>query len=96
MLDLSVIAKVYLPALSLATFAFPFFSVIVKPGPTTPASLGGAIADADHVTVSAARARTSVSAREIRFKTAPCSRFCAPGPPRRDPFRVGMETVGAG
>jgi hypothetical protein len=30
----------YVPALSFETLAVPFFSVIVKPGPTTPVKVG--------------------------------------------------------
>src|SRR5207237_9671320 len=44
--DLSVTTKVYFPALSVVTFFVPFFSVIVKPGPTVPMSFGVVIAQA--------------------------------------------------
>src|SRR5262245_61299918 len=38
--DLSLILNVYVPAFSFLTAALPCFSVIVKPGPTVPVSVG--------------------------------------------------------
>src|SRR5919201_4153054 len=40
MLDLSVTTILYLPAFRVLTFFPPFVSEIVKPGPTTPLSVG--------------------------------------------------------
>ena len=38
MFDLSLTVIVYLPGFSVLTFAVPFLSVIVKPGPVVPFS----------------------------------------------------------
>ena len=59
MSDLSAIAIVYLPAFSVLTFALPFLSVIVKPGPTVPVSFCVAIVDALEASASPATAAVS-------------------------------------
>src|SRR5207253_3000022 len=62
--DLSCTTIRYLPCFSFFTFAVPFFSVMVKLGPTTAVSFTGA-ADAAVTTTSAAITAAS-SARRIR------------------------------
>src|ERR671934_2000662 len=53
MFDRSLITILYLPALTLLTFVVPFLSVIVKPGPSVPVSVGTA-ADAEATNTTAA------------------------------------------
>src|SRR4051794_26978025 len=64
MLDKSLTTILYLPALRLVTFVLPFLSVIVKPGPSTPLSVGVA-AEAEPTIVSAA-ASSVTSASRVR------------------------------
>src|SRR5918911_3548954 len=60
MFDLSVTTNLYVPALSVVTFAPPFFNVIVKPGPTVPVSVV-AVGAATAVTASATAAAATAA-----------------------------------
>src|SRR5215510_15120070 len=62
MLDRSLITILYLPAFRSVTFLPAFFNEMLKPGPTTPLSVGVA-AEADVTTTSAAPSSVTSASR---------------------------------
>jgi hypothetical protein len=82
-LERSLTVILYVPRLSVATRAEPFFRLIVCPGPTVAVSLTGA-AEVEPASASAVAARAMRAVRRstsISFRLADCVVLAAPCPP---------------